>query len=189
MRREPCGSLGSLASIIRSANEPADISHEVACQRNAAVNKHIVSLGFLPVDVTGDGNCYFRAISVALYGDELHHVELRSKIAQHIATNGNIIFANFCKHDDSALFKSLALNTSISGSWPGEDVIKASAHYLQRQVFIYTASPTSPLIYEPIANLAEPLRLGFYEPGHYQAVVSAHQSASSDVIGSSPLNF
>jgi len=40
---------------------------------------------YTPLDVTGDGNCLFRAVSLGLYGTEECHKELRAKAAIEIA--------------------------------------------------------------------------------------------------------
>jgi len=39
---------------------------------------------FNPIHVTGDGNCLFRSVSLAVYGSEDHHVELRVRAALEI---------------------------------------------------------------------------------------------------------
>ena len=42
---------------------------------------------FVPVDVAGDGNCLFRAVSVALYGTEAYHSQLRLLAAIEVLTH------------------------------------------------------------------------------------------------------
>jgi len=42
---------------------------------------------FVPVDVAGDGNCLFRAVSAALYGTEAYHSQLRLLAAIEVLMN------------------------------------------------------------------------------------------------------
>lgn len=44
-------------------------------------------LGMQRVQVMGDGNCYFRALAVALTGTEEGHLELREKLWQYVTDN------------------------------------------------------------------------------------------------------
>jgi len=39
---------------------------------------------YTPVSIAGDGNCLFRAVSVALYGDETHHMHIRALAAMEV---------------------------------------------------------------------------------------------------------
>jgi len=45
----------------------------------------VMQSDFTPLAVYGDGNCLFRAVSLALYGTEERHLELRAKAAIEIA--------------------------------------------------------------------------------------------------------
>ena len=66
---------------------------------------------------------------------------------------------------------------TIGGNWVSKDVILAMADYLQRQICIFLASNTaSPLTYSLTALdtygvVNDPIRIAFYEPGHFWAVV------------------
>ena len=66
----------------------------------------------------------------------------------------------------------------IDGDWVGEDVILAIAEYLQRQRCVFFALDTaSPLTYSLTASdtcgvVSDPIRIAFYEPGYFRAVVS-----------------
>lgn len=148
--------------------------------RNAQLSKSIAKLGLLSVNVQGDGNCYFRSLSVCLHGHEQNHASLRQEIAKFINNYSSIIFADISSSANKAIFRQLAADTSTDGKWPGEDVIKATAYCLQREVHIYTASVSSPFVYkpEPPPSTTEPLRLGFYEPGHYRAIIKLAKNAA-----------
>ena len=40
--------------------------------------------GLSPVNVIGDGNCFFRSVSHQLYGTERHHPQIRALAIQHL---------------------------------------------------------------------------------------------------------
>jgi hypothetical protein len=72
---------------------------------------------------------------------------------------------------------------SRDGTWVGEDVVAATAHYLRRDLYVYSAvGKSSPLIYQPkddVVAKEQPLQLAFYEPGHYSAVAQTTAPAPS----------
>lgn len=45
--------------------------------------------------IVGDGNCFFRALSFAIFGDECHHFKIRSIIVNHLLKNEKNIFDLF----------------------------------------------------------------------------------------------
>jgi hypothetical protein len=165
-------------TLFEAAAKQSVISLEDIQLRNAGVEKQLTSNSLMSVNVRGDGNCFFRALSVCLHGHEQHHVELRKHIAQHMADHSDVIFADYCSSpDDRNFFCKLAATTFDDGVWVGENVIKAAAHFLQREIHVFIPSAAiSPLSYKPgtILTTLEVVRLGFYEPGHYRAVVEQH---------------
>ena len=129
-------------------------------------------------DVLGDGNCYFRALSVCLYGHENGHSVLRQSIVRHIsilADEGKSLPGVCMDINDKHVRQQLELLMK-DNTWVGEDIIVAIASYLQRAVHIYnytTQSGSSPQKYLPsdcsLIICASPITLAYYEPGHYKA--------------------
>ena len=78
---------------------------------------------------------------------------------------------------DFESFRQLAASVSKDRKWVGEDVIVATANYMQRQIQAYFASATaSSLKYSPqLATLLSTLSIliAFYEPGNYRVVTAA----------------
>jgi hypothetical protein len=60
-------------------------------RRHSAFNKQPALLNLSTVDVTGDGNCSFRAASYILYGNESAHVNLRNEVCSYIENEGSIL--------------------------------------------------------------------------------------------------
>ena len=135
----------------------------------------------------GDGNCFFRSIAVIISGQQSQHGQLRQSVANHIRSNYESIFAHAdaVVNDIEAACKC-ADNISKLGTWAAEDAILATAHYLQRAILVHVGSKqSSPLAYTPtnVSPAKEPIRIAFYEQGHYRPVfrrdMASHDSASS----------
>ena len=91
----------------------------------------------------------------------------------------NFIFADICSSsEDWVLLPQLAESTYEYGLWAGENVIKASANFLQREIRVFISSEiTSLLSYTPVSkSYVSPLLLGFYEPGYYKAIIEQHNT-------------
>ena len=53
--------------------------------RNLALNKQLSELELRSIDVIGDGNCLFRAVSKVIYGSENRYGHLRQQAANIVA--------------------------------------------------------------------------------------------------------
>ena len=79
---------------------------------------------------------------------------------------------------DTATARRRIDEIATDGNWVGENVILAMTDYLQRQICVFFASDTaSPLTYSLMASdtcgvVNDPIRIAFYEPGHFRAVAS-----------------
>ncbi len=147
-------------------------------KRNSLVDRHLATSNLRTVDVISDGNCYYRAVSVNLYGDEAQHCRLRLAIADHalqLADAGeDLLGVSSCNIDAST--RRQIENMRIERTWAGEEAIVSTASYLRRPVHIYTYASNCdllPLMYShpKCDDGAIPIRLAFYLPGHYRAVV------------------
>ena len=151
-----------------SANTVTLDSAEVK-RRNAVINGQLRAEGLRAVDVIGNGNCYFRAISVCLYNNESGHLELRKSIVNHIielASAGDALPGISMDVEDPSVRKGLD-NMMQSGTWAGKDMIAATAAFLRRPVHVYTFTSVlgaSPLIYpSPVQQALDvhPIRVVF----------------------------
>jgi hypothetical protein len=146
-----------------------------------AVNACLASLKLQAADVIGDGNCFFRSISVGICGDQSLHTDLRRRTATHMATNYASLFntTGMSSVDAESVHRCVArierANTEV-----GEECILTAADLLRRPIHVYKfvkpgSSGTSPTVYAPTTGTAAhaPIALAFYEPGHYCAVLPA----------------
>ena len=149
--------------------------------RNAAVYHQLANDYLRAVDVAGDGNCYFRALSFCIHGNQRSHASLRALIASHVKRQ-----AETAATEDKATLLKRAGDIATDRFWPGEDIVLATAFCLQRAIVVYvTHGSSSPFTYSPLtASSKPPLTLAFFEPGHYMAVVpiaSTHIKVSNAV--------
>ena len=118
----------------------------------------------------GNGNCFFCALSVSMYGHQNEYGALRAGVARFISTQSQS--AALTPYDRDAL-RQRAAYISSNGTWAAEDIILATANNLQQAIHVYfAASGTSPMIYSPFLSKPSlsPLMLAYFEPGHYCSV-------------------
>ena len=63
--------------------------------RNSDLGRQLANRGLASVNVRGDGNCFFRAISMSLYGREGDHCTVRDSILTHLENNSHILDSLF----------------------------------------------------------------------------------------------
>jgi OTU domain-containing protein 1 len=166
-------------------------------RRNQLTDKLLADKNLGTVDVDGDGNCLYRALAHNLTGSQSLHRELRQGTAHHYANNYGIIYdVNNLSQADYESIHNQARIMATNKEYAGEVAIKAAADYLHRDIEVYTSTSIDfPLTYHPVLKpgchlpLNYPLRIAFYEPGHYRAVVpSCHVPASSSSSPTCNLN-
>ena len=99
------------------------------------VNKRLLADGLQAINVSGDGNCFFRSVSVSLIGSEIDHAMLRNSIVQFMSNEA----ASILGHCDTPTAKQVhhcLQNLSRDGVWAGEEVLRATASYLCRAPFM-----------------------------------------------------
>ena len=120
------------------------------------------------MDVISDGNCYFRALSVVLYGREGEFSVLCQSFVEHLKES----LSTSSTVNDVHKYVS---DISSDGVWVGEDIIATAADHLQRNIYVYMlTSSTSPLVYSPQTTdlMLPPICIAFYELGHFRAVLN-----------------
>ena len=84
------------------------------------VENRLEQLGLRPLDVGGEGDCFFRAISHQLYGDCNHHLDIRIAGVNYLRENPERFIANM----------------STPGTWCDNLVIQAVADILNLKIHI-----------------------------------------------------
>lgn len=89
------------------------------------------------IEITGDGNCLFRAFSKSIYDDEEHHETYRADAANYIEENWDQnLEIQACAAEDET--KEQYIEQLRSGEkWGGDAEIKALSSILYRQVKVF----------------------------------------------------
>jgi hypothetical protein len=117
------------------------------------------------VDVQGDGNCQFRAISYARYGTEQRHEEIRSLVANEMRSNPDR-YRGFHEGDFATFLNEIAR----PGEWGNHASLYAAAVALGRPINVFRADGD---VMRVAANLeAPPLTLGILAELHYVSTTS-----------------
>jgi len=111
----------------------------------------------LPVEVEGDGNCFWRALCVHLTGDQAAYRRVKREVEGHFHQNQEL-FGNFFKgleafeerkeeedeegniflsHKGKRILKETEKRLQEDGSWAGPPEIQIAASFLQRPIFIF----------------------------------------------------
>ena len=91
----------------------------------------------------GDGNCFFRALSLYLTGDEESHITLRNMVADHMVRNINqlLVFKNMVNQQDEYLkYIESKRRTCGRGTtyWADADIIIATSSLLKTPIVTYS---------------------------------------------------
>jgi OTU domain-containing protein 3 len=128
--------------------------------RKTAVYKQLSEKHLAYVDVTGDGNCFYRAISCTLHDNESQHAELRRLIAEHPSLHHARIFktsSDVTSAERASIEDQRVQRMRVNGVWVGEEAILAAADLLQRELHVFkyvTSVGISPSVYLPVAHSA-----------------------------------
>nr|DBA25160.1 TPA: hypothetical protein GDO54_012722 [Pyxicephalus adspersus] len=120
-----------------------------------------------------DGNCLYRAISKAMYGDQSLHSELRERTVHHVADHLDTF--NLIIEGDIGEF---LINAAQDGAWAGYPELLAMSQMLNINIHLTTGGrPESPTVSTMVHYLGEedPCRpyiwLSWLSNGHYDAVL------------------
>ena len=84
--------------------------------------------------ISGDGNCMFRALAMAMYGSESFHDRVRQLLATYIEKNSKY----FKKYLTSGTMEAHLKRLKELGQWGTHMELKAAAVILKLPMYIYT---------------------------------------------------
>lgn len=130
-------------------------------------------IGLHVVEVEGDGNCLFRAVSHQLYLSEEHHMQLRTMCVEHMSRHRGR-FQPFCPTN----FDDHLRLMRQCGSWADDLEIRALEELLDREFSLYSsesrdAAPTPMNINfdeHLLLESAEPIKLSYHGMSHYNSI-------------------
>lgn len=135
------------------------------------------------VKITGDGNCFFRAISYLLYGGEFRHESIRKSVVEHITSNWSD-YGDFIVGDESygSSVSSVDEYRSVmirDGQYGGIQEAVAVSQLYDVRILIYDAENITALP-RIIGNssVGRDLKLlfnGDRDSGHFDVLVAHHK--------------
>jgi hypothetical protein len=128
------------------------------------------------IQIAGDGNCLFRAISHQLYVTQERHVELRQAVVDHIILHSE----RYRQHVevDGVLLLDYARQMAQQGCWGGELEIRAIEEIIDRKIHVHEYIDNGTLQQRRVSfdeDLllpgVQPLRLSYHGGSHYNSLV------------------
>ncbi|KAI4385131.1 hypothetical protein MLD38_003190 [Melastoma candidum] len=131
------------------------------------------ALGLKIVQVTADGNCFFRALADQLEGNEDEHSKYRSMVVQYIQRNREM-FEPFI--EDEVPFEEYCQTMDNDGTWAGHMELQAASLLTESNICIHRHM--SPRWY--IKNFEKfgtrMIHLSYHDEEHYNSVRSKDDS-------------
>lgn len=108
-----------------------ETSNKVECSRMNISKPRIVK------EITGDGNCFFRAISFSLTNSEAFHNVIRNAVCVHMMENGEM-FKRYLNSDQSIENYLSSTRMTEEGIWATEVEIFVTAHLLNVDILTFS---------------------------------------------------
>lgn len=129
-------------------------------------------------EVRGDGNCFFRTLSVSILGVQSHHLKVRTAVADHIAANEGNKFADYLHMDPAVYLNNSRMRTEKVYATDSE--ILAAASLFRCNIFVFdAASRHENRMWKCYNSLLEtgdpcpgiPSLLIYHPPNHFQPII------------------
>lgn len=108
-----------------------ETSNEVECSRMSISKPRVVK------EITGDGNCFFRAISFSITNSEAFHNVIRNAVCVHMMENAEL-FKRYLNGDQSIETYLSSTRMLEEGIWATEVEIYATAHLLNVDILTFS---------------------------------------------------
>ncbi|KAK3141197.1 hypothetical protein QOZ80_4BG0330720 [Eleusine coracana subsp. coracana] len=126
------------------------------------------SLGLKIIEVTADGNCFFRAMGDQLEGSEEEHMNYRTMVVEYIAKHREE-FEPFI--EDEVPFDEYCSNMLKDGTWAGHMELQAASLVTRRNICIHMLnSPRWYINNFPGHEATNMINLSYHNGEHYNSV-------------------
>ncbi len=141
----------------------------------------LARLGLKPVNIVGDGNCFFRSVSHQIYHTETHHAQIRALAIQHLINSPE----HFIESNTDQSWIQYLQNMSRLGTWADHIIIQAVANSHNLRIHITESAPnfsehtivSSIFANEPGGN-ARDIYIGHLDEMHYISTTPISQTVS-----------
>lgn len=161
-----------MSSSGRTTAAVGDVPMRSLRERERIFASQLLSRGLRIVDMRADGNCLFRALAYAVWGDAEFHVPLRAKVIDYLVQERDY-FSQFVAED----FARYVRRKSRDGTHGNHLELQAAAELFGKPIEVYSYGPTPATIIDSWGTPAdgsarppEPVRLSFHRGSHYNAV-------------------
>ncbi|XP_078443473.1 SEC-C motif-containing protein / OTU-like cysteine protease family protein isoform X2 [Wolffia australiana] len=125
------------------------------------------SLGLKIIEVTADGNCFFRALADQLDGDENAHQKYRGMVVEYIETHQED-FEPFI--EDEVPFESYCKSMREDGTWAGNMELQAASLVTRSNICIHHSSSPRWYIRNFHAQGSRMVHISYHDGEHYNSV-------------------
>jgi len=126
--------------------------------------------GLTVQEVDGDGNCFFRALSHQLYGNEHSHMMLRQRTMDGMVGQKDFFLPFFDPDDES--FEEYVARMRSDGEWAGNEEVQAASVALRINITIHQLEmPTLEVVNFPSDHIRV-AHLSYHNEDHYNSVRS-----------------
>lgn len=141
-------------------------------EREAAFRAELARVQWRIAVVRADGNCLFRALAYAIWGDEELHAQLRARVMDYIADERDY-FSQFVAED----FRRYVRRKRRDGTHGNHVELQAAADMLNVRIEVYAYSLMPVAVIDGWNRRTEsgapPVRLSFHRGSHYNVVVGS----------------
>ena len=136
---------------------------------------------YFVANIIGDGNCFYRCISLTIFGHEAHHDIIRF-LYLYILLDYEKFFTSILRHEIT-VFETFFLKTAKLYEYATHINIVATSVLLNRPLFIYQYVNSNNSKYNLIYNFSsnsvnfQPILIAYY-PNHFEAIFM-----SSEICG------
>nr|GEW14898.1 OTU domain-containing protein 3 isoform X1 [Tanacetum cinerariifolium] len=127
------------------------------------------ALGLKIIEVTADGNCFFRSLADQLDGDEDKHEKYRKMVVQYIMKNREN-FEPFI--EDEVPFDEYCQSMEKDGTWAGNMELQAASLVTHSNICIHLKSSPRWYIKNFSDHEAQMIHLSYHDWEHYNSVRS-----------------
>ncbi|KAL9461361.1 hypothetical protein AB3S75_004374 [Citrus x aurantiifolia] len=124
-------------------------------------------LGLKIIQVTADGNCFFRALADQLEGNEEEHQKYRSMVVQYIVKNRET-FEPFI--EDDVPFDEYCQSMETDGTWAGHMELQAASLVTHSNICIHRHMSPRWYIRNFDYHEARMIHLSYHDGEHYNSV-------------------
>ncbi|KAM7516504.1 hypothetical protein LguiA_006087 [Lonicera macranthoides] len=133
------------------------------------------ALGLKIIQVTADGNCFFRALGDQLEGNEEEHVKYRSMVVHFIHENRDM-FEPFI--EDDIPFDEYCQSMEKDGTWAGHMELQAASLVTHSNICIHRNMSPRWYIHNFDNHEARMIHLSYHDGEHYNSVRSKEDTCT-----------